>query len=150
MGDTAGGVFFVSGICTIFTYVIGVSITWGFSKGLYETPVSITAAVVITLPVFAVIGAFIAGKCCCNKVFEAAWGCSMLLIAISAILDIVGVILLIVSMVKASKDLDDPAGPIVCGTFAALFVFASALCNCITVYSLKHFSQKTDTSEPKD
>ena len=132
MGDTAGGVFACSGVCTIITYVIGVAITWGFSKGLYETPVSIAAAVVITLPVFAALVAIFARIYGCKEVSAAACGCSLILIGISAVLDFVGGILLIVSMVQASKDLDNPAGTIVCGAFAALFIFVSALCNCIT------------------
>ena len=45
-------------------------------------------------------------------------------------------ILLIVSMVQASKDLEQPAGVIACGTFATLFVLISGIFNCITCVTM--------------
>ena len=122
-----------SGVTTGITWIIGVSITWIYSQVVYKTPVSFAAAFIITLPVFVFVIGFIVTRICnCEIVAEGAYCCFVFFVSISSILDIVGVILLIVSMVNAAKELGNPAGAIACGTFATIFVFISAIFNCAT------------------
>ena len=91
------------------------------------------AAIIITLPVFTIFGSMI----CANyfKCEEAGIAISIFVISLSALFDMGGLTLLIFSMVQAAGDLESPAGPIVCGTFATFFVLVSAISNVSTICS---------------
>lgn len=147
-GETLMCCFVGCTVTTFVTYVIGMSLSWVYTKALFpENEVGRAAAIIITIPVFTVfLSIFVAILCQMDKKVQACGClCSVTSIILSALFDVIGVILLIVSMVQASKDLASPAGPIVCGTFAAFFVTASAISNCLTCGSLGAFEQKDKT-----
>lgn len=120
----------------MLTYFIGMPISWVYSRALYpENTVGLAAAIIITIPVFTIFGSFIiAFYFKMQIVTGGAACCSICVIMISSVFDFLGVILLVVSMVQASQ-LKNPAGPIVCGSFAAFFILLSAISNCATCIS---------------
>lgn len=125
------------GITTTITYIIGMILSWVYTRELFPgNGAGVAAAIIITLPVFTYIGSMICGSIIrCDEVGKCLIGLTQFTICISALLDVIGVILLIVSMVQASKELESPAGPIVGGAFAAFFVAVSAISNCSTICS---------------
>lgn len=137
--SAAQGIGIACFIASFVCYAIGVSLTWVFSQALYlESVLAFCAAVVISLPlILTVIGVIIVG--CCgssdNKAAGIECGVGIGFGSISALFDLIGVILLIVAMVQAPSDLKSPAGAIVCGVFAIIFVIGAGITSCITFTS---------------
>lgn len=131
MSEAAQAVCIGCGTASTITYVIGVALSWAFSRGLFlESSEALAAAVIITIPVFVSVAGCICGATSSTDQCEASEGAALLGCgagAFSGVLDLVGLGLLIAAMAKAPSELDDPIGPIVCGVFAAIFVLVSAI-----------------------
>lgn len=144
--DVAGCCCLGCGITTAITYILGTCLCWVYARALFpESGVAAAAAVIVTLPVFTVIGSIIcANYFKCEEVARCGYCLSMSAIFVSAFFDVIGVILLIVSLVQAARDLESPAGPIVGGTFATLFVLVSAISNVSTMYSMEKMNKENN------
>ena len=114
---------------TAVIYTLGTCLCWVYAKALFpESGAAAAAAIIVTLPVFTVIGSII----CAffvepEQVARCGYYLLVLTLFVSIFFDVIGVILLIASLVHASRDLESPAGPIVCGSFATFFVLVSAI-----------------------
>lgn len=154
--SAAGGIGIACFIASFVCYAIGVSLTWIFSKVLYlQSGLALGAAIVISLPLIATGIGFVLASYCHDKAVEVGCGCGIAFGSISALLDLIGVILLILAMVQAPSDLESPAGPIVCGAFATFFVIAAGITNCITftscaVDAFGETSQQSSDREKQD
>lgn len=141
MGEAGDIACIFCGCCsaiTFITYLIGMSISWIYTKTQFpENGLGLAASVVITIPVFTVIASIIiAGYLQFQEVKSCGYYISSVSIGLYGIFSTIGVGLLIASMVQASKHLESPAGPIVFGTFAAFFVAVSAISNFSTCCSI--------------
>lgn len=145
--DFAAGCCVGCGIATAITYIIGMCLCWVYARAIFpESGLALAAASIVTLPVFTIIGSLICGSVfkSCKEVEKCGDGLSMAAVSLSAIFDLIGVALLIVSMVQAANDLESPAGTIVGGSFAAFFVLLSAICNCSTICSMKGMTKENN------
>ena len=113
----------------------GTTLTWVFAKAVFpESREGFAAAVVITIPLFVVVGTYaillfcsqIATQECAGGILT---GLIFLVAAISGILDLVGAGLLITAITKAPSQLDSPGGAIACGVFATISVVVAAFTN---------------------
>ena len=138
-GDVAGVCCVGCGITTVITYIIGTCLSWVYAKAIFpESEVAAAAAIIITLSAFTIIGSLIFASI---FRFKEAAKCgeylSITTVSLSTLFDVIGVILLIVSMVQAARDLESPAGTIVGGALATFFVFLSAISNCCTIAGME-------------
>ena len=73
--------------------------------------------------------------------------CSFIAVCLSALFDIIGVILRIVPLVQASKESDSPAGPLACGSLAIIFATISAINNIAICGVAGHEKATTDQDQ---
>ena len=109
-------------------WALGMILTWVF-QSLAETKIATAAAIVISIPIIVTVIFWFAAFFCGNEeaFVDCCSCCTVFIVAIGGILNLVATALLIVAMTEKKDD----AGLLVCGSFAAIFMITSAISHCI-------------------
>ena len=128
------------GACTLICYAIGIGLGWVFSRvTVPHDELALDGAIVITVPLLLFVGEIVLEAVCDSQPSDARYigyctGCAVFTgSCISAFLGVIGVGIFLGAIGRAASQLDSPAGAIICGVLASIFVFASAITHVTTI-----------------